>query len=119
MADVTLPDVMCAAERIRAAIAEQRVEGVAVTASIGVAHEAGIVRPLVLEELLERADAALYSAKNAGRNRSGMASPDAAGRHVRTSEYSHNTAVRHARNDVVIGSNAPPNTLRSRQWMAN
>lgn len=56
------------AERIRACVESMRVDGLCVTTSIGVAglRECGAIRP---EELIERADAALYAAKHAGRNR--------------------------------------------------
>ena len=56
------------AERLRARIAETPIAGLTVTASFGVSTcPAG--EPLSALELLERADAALYRAKNAGRNR--------------------------------------------------
>ncbi|MBI2295055.1 MAG: GGDEF domain-containing protein [Betaproteobacteria bacterium] len=67
----TLPeDVAQGAERIRAGVAELRLPGVPpeyrVTASIGIAtHRAGES----VDATLERADRALYRAKNAGRNR--------------------------------------------------
>ena len=55
------------AERLRAAVAEQRTDDVAVTMSLGVtAARGGEVR---FAELYGAADAALYEAKRAGRNR--------------------------------------------------
>lgn len=55
-----------AAEQIRAAVAQQRdgTDGAPVTISVGVAPGRG-----KLDDLLRRADAALYAAKAAGRNR--------------------------------------------------
>jgi diguanylate cyclase (GGDEF)-like protein/PAS domain S-box-containing protein len=56
------------AERIRLAVAAMTVDGLRVTTSIGVAgiRESGASAPM---QLIERADAALYEAKRAGRNR--------------------------------------------------
>ena len=56
------------AERIREAVEAMRVDGLKVTVSIGVAgvHETGATSP---GNLIELADAALYRAKKAGRNR--------------------------------------------------
>jgi diguanylate cyclase (GGDEF)-like protein/PAS domain S-box-containing protein len=56
------------AERIRAAIEEMTVDGLRVTVSIGIAglQESGAESPAAL---IEKADAALYEAKRAGRNR--------------------------------------------------
>ncbi len=61
------------AERIRVAIEEMSVDGLRVTTSIGVAgvQETGVSDPTAL---IERADAALYEAKRAGRNKV-MAAP--------------------------------------------
>ncbi|HEY5764143.1 MAG TPA: diguanylate cyclase, partial [Rhodocyclaceae bacterium] len=61
------------AERVRSAVEEMRVDGLSVTISIGVAglHERNAKSP---ESLIEGADAALYEAKRAGRNRV-MAAP--------------------------------------------
>jgi diguanylate cyclase (GGDEF)-like protein/PAS domain S-box-containing protein len=60
---------MILAERIRTAVEEMRVDGLKVTTSIGIAGlaEVGAQTPA---ELSERADAALYRAKESGRNRS-------------------------------------------------
>jgi diguanylate cyclase (GGDEF)-like protein/PAS domain S-box-containing protein len=65
------------AERIRTAVEAMEVDGLKVTTSIGVAglSETGAPSP---GELVERADAALYRAKEAGRNRS-MAAEASAG----------------------------------------
>jgi diguanylate cyclase (GGDEF)-like protein len=55
------------AERLRAAIEAHKIAGVKVTASFGVAQfEAGLADP---PALVEKADAALYRAKESGRNR--------------------------------------------------
>jgi diguanylate cyclase (GGDEF)-like protein/PAS domain S-box-containing protein len=56
------------AERIRVCIEAMRVDGLAVTTSIGVAglRESSALRP---DALIEHADAALYRAKHGGRNR--------------------------------------------------
>ncbi len=56
------------AERIRICIEAMRVDGLAVTTSIGVAglRESSALRP---DALIEEADAALYRAKHGGRNR--------------------------------------------------
>ena len=64
----SLADAHAVAERIRAAIAEHGFGGLTITASLGVAGwtEAGVHDP---ERLVERADAALYRAKAAGKNR--------------------------------------------------
>jgi diguanylate cyclase (GGDEF)-like protein len=64
----SLADAHAVAERIRAAIASYDFEGLKITASLGVAGwtEAGVTAP---ERLVERADAALYRAKAAGKNR--------------------------------------------------
>jgi diguanylate cyclase (GGDEF)-like protein len=64
----SLADAHAVAERIRAAIAGYDFGGLHITASLGVAGwtEAGVTDP---ERLVERADAALYRAKAAGKNR--------------------------------------------------
>ena len=64
----SLADAHAVAERIRAAISKYDFGGVSITASLGVAGwtEAGVTDP---ERLVERADAALYRAKAAGKNR--------------------------------------------------
>ena len=64
----SLADAHAVAERIRAAIAQHDFGGQTITASLGVAGwtEAGVTDP---ERLVERADAALYRAKAAGKNR--------------------------------------------------
>ena len=55
------------AERIRAAVAAEPLAGLPVTVSAGVVSAAG--EELTLPELMRAADAALYRAKDAGRNR--------------------------------------------------
>lgn len=60
-----------AAERIRAAIEAARPGGVDVTISMGVA--VGRAADNAGDELLEQADAAVYAAKRAGRNRVAVA----------------------------------------------
>jgi len=64
----SLADAHAVAERIRSAIAKYDFGGMTITASLGVAGwtEAGVTDP---ERLVERADAALYRAKAAGKNR--------------------------------------------------
>ena len=68
---------MILAERIREGVAAMEVDGLRVTTSIGVAgiRETGAATP---GEFIERADAALYDAKHAGRNRVGAAPPGSA-----------------------------------------
>src|SRR5262249_49080010 len=61
---------MKAAEEIRAAIAQCSRNGMAVSASIGISTLEGASLPL--DELMRRADVALYEAKAAGRNASMM-----------------------------------------------
>ncbi|MEX0971840.1 MAG: GGDEF domain-containing protein [Solirubrobacterales bacterium] len=63
----TRDDAVAIAERLRVAVRERRPNGVAVTVSIGVAVSSP--GPLDTDELVGRADAALYSAKAAGRDR--------------------------------------------------
>jgi two-component system cell cycle response regulator len=73
MPETSLPDALVAAERLRGVMADQPFtmaptgERVPITISIGVA----IITPGddTLKALLKRADDALYTAKNAGRNR--------------------------------------------------
>jgi diguanylate cyclase (GGDEF)-like protein len=55
------------AERLRAAVAEARPTGIAVTISIGLSSASG--ESLAYESLFKSADRALYDAKHAGRNR--------------------------------------------------
>src|SRR5205807_9268930 len=64
----SLIDAHAVAERIRATIATHDFLGLSITASLGVAGwaESGAIDP---ERLVERADAALYRAKAAGKNR--------------------------------------------------
>jgi diguanylate cyclase (GGDEF)-like protein len=63
----TKPDAVGVAERLRKAVRDRRPAGVSVTLSIGVAvSQTG---PLDTDELVGLADAALYSAKAAGRDR--------------------------------------------------
>jgi diguanylate cyclase (GGDEF)-like protein len=64
----SLADAHAVAERIRAAIAAHDFGGLPITASLGVAGwtESGVEDP---DRLVERADAALYRAKAAGKNR--------------------------------------------------
>ncbi len=57
------------AERLRVAIAEKTVNGIAVTASIGVSSVAIVDEVCTLDRLLAEADLAMYAAKAAGRNR--------------------------------------------------
>lgn len=66
--DTSLEGALVLAERIRACVEAMRVDGLSVTTSIGVAgiRETGAATP---DELVELADAALYSAKHDGRNR--------------------------------------------------
>lgn len=69
MAGAPLAEAMAAAERVRSAIAAARADAdaaVPVTVSIGVAE---LAADETAEGLLERADAALYAAKEADRNR--------------------------------------------------
>jgi diguanylate cyclase (GGDEF)-like protein/PAS domain S-box-containing protein len=66
MPDCAIGDALAAAERLRTAV------GPRPTASVGVAQWDGMETPL---ELAERADAALYEAKRAGRNRVAHAGP--------------------------------------------
>jgi len=53
------------ADRLRAQVAEQRLHGISITVSIGISALRPGEGP---EALLRRVDAALYHAKNAGRN---------------------------------------------------
>jgi len=71
LADADMAAATLVAERLRHAIAGETVETkngpVRITISLGVATDSG--RDAELENLLERADAALYTAKRGGRNR--------------------------------------------------
>jgi diguanylate cyclase (GGDEF)-like protein len=64
----SLPDAHAVAERIRKTIDGHDFGGLHLTASLGVAGwaESGVAEP---EQLIERADAAMYRAKAAGKNR--------------------------------------------------
>jgi diguanylate cyclase (GGDEF)-like protein len=68
--ETSLKDALIAAERLRETIANTTIEfkgdEIAVTASIGAAQSFGLDD--TLEAILERADYALYEAKEAGRN---------------------------------------------------
>ena len=70
MPETALKDALLVAERLRRAIEalKDQVGGVPVTASIGVADSAGDLG-VGLDELLRRADEAMYASKHAGRNR--------------------------------------------------
>ncbi len=69
MTETALPDAVKAAENLRAVVAESgfnyKGQAVKLTASFGVSDFRGEDRP---REVLERADAALYAAKDTGRN---------------------------------------------------
>ncbi|MBC7953055.1 MAG: diguanylate cyclase [Rhodospirillaceae bacterium] len=78
-----LPDTDCAgatilAERLRKAVAETAIAAggvrLPVTVSIGIASDVGESEEII-EEAMDRADGALYRAKNAGRNRVELAKP--------------------------------------------
>jgi diguanylate cyclase (GGDEF)-like protein len=84
-----LPEVESAparvvAERIRSAVEEARLAGIAVTVSISVATLRGAA--VTLEQLLRQADAALYASKRGGRNRVTVARADGADEATLTSE---------------------------------
>ena len=64
-------------ERIRSALAAERGAGVSVTVSIGVATLDPAIETTSVGTLWERADVALYQAKQAGRNRVVVFSPSA------------------------------------------
>ncbi|QTH22108.1 GGDEF domain-containing protein [Rhizorhabdus wittichii] len=72
---LTLPDAVASAERIRAAVADSRHPELerAMTVSIGIAAFPAHARSFW--QLIEKADAALYQAKAAGRNRISPALP--------------------------------------------
>jgi diguanylate cyclase (GGDEF)-like protein len=71
--DVDADEAVAATERVREALAIALADGTAprFTASFGVADTDG--RPVQLEDLVRRADQALYAAKEAGRNRTKQA----------------------------------------------
>jgi diguanylate cyclase (GGDEF)-like protein len=71
---VSVPEGRAIAERVRAGLEEARPGGLGVTVSLGVAGDAGAV---AFEPLFRAADAALYAAKRAGRNRVIAAGDDA------------------------------------------
>jgi diguanylate cyclase (GGDEF)-like protein len=75
---VLMPDTgpegaLLVAEKVRRAVAEKVIQPVPVTISIGVATTSE--NDVTLDRTLSRADAALYAAKEAGRNRVHVASP--------------------------------------------
>ena len=64
-----LPEAQLVADRLRNAVLALRVhDGLQVTISIGLAHEQ-LHHSADLQQLLTRADSALYQAKGLGRNR--------------------------------------------------
>ncbi len=66
---LTLPEAQLVADRLRNAVLALRVhDGLQVTVSIGLAHEQ-LRHGADLQQLLARADSALYQAKGLGRNR--------------------------------------------------
>lgn len=67
MPGTSLSGAMLAAQRLREGIEEMRVDGLKVTVSIGVVVCDRTIR--TQEELIKRADQALYAAKHLGRNR--------------------------------------------------
>ena len=70
----TLPDgALAVAERLRMDIEAMRVDGLQVTVSLGVASVTGSDPGENAEQLVARADAALYRSKQEGRNRSTVA----------------------------------------------
>ncbi len=79
--ETPLPVALVVAERLRSVIAEKPIEvgepriGLPITISIGVAMTRGANE--TPESLLQRADEALYAAKNGGRNCIRVAEPDA------------------------------------------
>ncbi|MFQ3789927.1 diguanylate cyclase [Halomonas sp. A29] len=72
--DTTAQGASTFAERLRQQVAETRLHGLAVTISLGIAEYRRGESP---EEMLARADGALYRAKRAGRNRVGIADTQA------------------------------------------
>jgi diguanylate cyclase (GGDEF)-like protein len=78
LAGTDLPDAYAAAERLRESVASEPLEEIgAVTVSVGVAACPATAQ--TERELFAMADAALYQAKRAGRNRTVAASPTSSG----------------------------------------
>lgn len=73
LSGATRASALALAERLREAVSASDIDGVAVTASLGVAAAAG---SFTFEGLFARADAALYAAKAAGRDQVRVAPED-------------------------------------------
>jgi diguanylate cyclase (GGDEF)-like protein len=71
-------EALATAQRLRAAVRAATPGGVAITISFGIAVSEAA--PCTLEELIDRADSALYAAKAAGRNCVRVATPDRSAR---------------------------------------